>query len=297
MTSALNATLVTGNGNEMILQNDMGNTLIEDSITGHVMGLNDGFIPVGMKEYGGILYIASYNPQTGDGELGTIPSPNIKYSELITDPSIGEIPLADLTRKQIGDIRLNTALIRISEEPLRPGDKYLIVLDLENIDKKVIRDGKEYPLFTKINSDGTLNIGYYRLELWARLASGKDVLLNKTMSIPQDYYTYSSIQENTSDYWFIPMHSEAINDFDFQRTLNQDLFRVYPNMPKGHLAIKIAMEVPQDIQLKENQSTQISTPYTFHVDAESKIIDAYSPYTGTLVPPPVPDLKPEQTLK
>lgn len=215
MTSALNATLVTGNGNEMILQNDMGNTLIEDSITGHVMGLNDGFIPVGMKEYGGILYIASYNPQTGDGELGTIPSPNIKYSELITDSSIGEIPLADLTRKQIGDIRLNTALIRISKEPLRPGDKYLIILDLENIDKKVIRDGKEYPLFTKINSDGTLNIGYYRLELWARLASGKDVLLNKTMSIPQDYYTYSRIQENTSDYWFIPMYSEAINDFDF----------------------------------------------------------------------------------
>jgi hypothetical protein len=40
----------------------MGNTMIQDSTTGNIMGLRDGFVPVGMKEYGGILYIASYNP-------------------------------------------------------------------------------------------------------------------------------------------------------------------------------------------------------------------------------------------
>jgi len=58
----------------------MGNTLIKDSITGNIMSLSNGFIPLGMKEHGGILYIASYNPQTKEGELGTIPSPIIAYT-------------------------------------------------------------------------------------------------------------------------------------------------------------------------------------------------------------------------
>jgi hypothetical protein len=70
----LNATLITYNGNEMMLQNDMGNTLIQDSKTGHIMGLSEGFVPVGLKEHGGIMYIASVN-KDGVGEIGTIPSP------------------------------------------------------------------------------------------------------------------------------------------------------------------------------------------------------------------------------
>jgi hypothetical protein len=38
------------------------------------MGLSEGFIPVGLKEHGGIMYIASVNKE-GKGEIGTIPSP------------------------------------------------------------------------------------------------------------------------------------------------------------------------------------------------------------------------------
>jgi hypothetical protein len=69
--------MITYNGNEMMLQNDMGNTLIQDSATGNIMGLNPGFIPVGMKEHGGIMYIASVD-KDGYGEIGTIPSPIIR---------------------------------------------------------------------------------------------------------------------------------------------------------------------------------------------------------------------------
>jgi hypothetical protein len=69
--------MITYNGNEMMLQNDMGNTLIQDSATGNIMGLNPGFIPVGIKEHGGIMYIASVN-KDGEGEIGTIPSPIIR---------------------------------------------------------------------------------------------------------------------------------------------------------------------------------------------------------------------------
>ena len=44
------------------------------------MGLRDGFIPVGLEEHGGIMYIASVNKE-GVGEIGTIPSPIIKYTK------------------------------------------------------------------------------------------------------------------------------------------------------------------------------------------------------------------------
>lgn len=83
IVDALNATLITYNGNEMILQNDMGNTLIQDSATGNIMGLSPGFIPIGLKEHGGIMYIASVN-KDGVGEIGTIPSPVIRdfYKDL-----------------------------------------------------------------------------------------------------------------------------------------------------------------------------------------------------------------------
>lgn len=83
IVDALNATLITYNGNEMILQNDMGNTLIQDSATGNIMGLSPGFIPIGLKEHGGIMYIASVN-KDGVGEIGTIPSPIIRdfYKDL-----------------------------------------------------------------------------------------------------------------------------------------------------------------------------------------------------------------------
>ena len=37
----------------------MGNALIQDSATGQMMELREGFVPVGMKEHGGILYIVS----------------------------------------------------------------------------------------------------------------------------------------------------------------------------------------------------------------------------------------------
>ena len=56
MTNALNATLITMNGNEMILQNDMGNGRVETAY------LPEGYVPLGTAELGGIIYIVSYNP-------------------------------------------------------------------------------------------------------------------------------------------------------------------------------------------------------------------------------------------
>jgi len=37
--------------------------------------LASGYVPVGMKEHGGIVYVAAYNPSTGCGQIGSFPSP------------------------------------------------------------------------------------------------------------------------------------------------------------------------------------------------------------------------------
>ena len=56
LTDCLNGTLITFDGNEFILQNDSGNGRVE------TCKLKPDFIPLGIKQYGGIIYIVSYNP-------------------------------------------------------------------------------------------------------------------------------------------------------------------------------------------------------------------------------------------
>jgi hypothetical protein len=69
LTDCVNGTMITYNDNEFVLQNERGNSKIGDA------QLSPGFIPVAMKEYNGILYIVSHNPQTKHTEIGTFPSP------------------------------------------------------------------------------------------------------------------------------------------------------------------------------------------------------------------------------
>ena len=82
LSDALNATFVTMNGNEVILQNDMGNRRVDNAF------LPPGYQPVGMKEYGGIIYVAAYNPITDKSQIGSFPSPEKKISKM-DDESLG----------------------------------------------------------------------------------------------------------------------------------------------------------------------------------------------------------------
>lgn len=81
LTDCLNGTLITYDGNEFSLQNDMGNYSLPDC------SLSPGFVPVGMKSYGDIIYIASFNEQTKLCELGSYPSPEY--------PDISELDESD----------------------------------------------------------------------------------------------------------------------------------------------------------------------------------------------------------
>lgn len=73
LTDCVNGAFLTYNGNEFILQNDMGNYKLEGC------KLPPNFIPVGVKSYGSIIYIVSYNPLTEETEIGSYPSPRTRF--------------------------------------------------------------------------------------------------------------------------------------------------------------------------------------------------------------------------
>ncbi len=99
LTDNLNGTFLTFNGDELSLQNDAGNTTIRVSDTEPDVKLSSDFYPIGVKEYGGVLYIVSgkkgvnedgtRNSELDEIEFGSYPSPaNAGYTSFL-----GEVPV------------------------------------------------------------------------------------------------------------------------------------------------------------------------------------------------------------
>lgn len=238
LTDALNATLITYNGNEMMLQNDMGNTKIQDSKTGNIMGLSEGFIPVGMKEHGGIMYIASVNKE-GKGEIGTIPSPIYTLSyERIEDTWIQM--LSDATGPLPNPVILNN-------KKLYPGDKFIVQLPL------TVQNEKDFYYYSNSPFKGAktkapnrlLSLfennkkipGLYDVKLYSIYGTGMTEL-HKVESEPQVYYKTDKTMD-ISKYWFI---DGSIKDFDVEYMHLSGALKTYPGLPPGRLAVKAQLE-------------------------------------------------------
>lgn len=135
LTDALNATLVTMNGNEMVLQNDMGNARVENA------KLPPGYIPIGMKEYGGIIYIACYNPLTNKGQIGCFPSPQRQKTATQISEITPTFKFPDVTYiKEENDeewYRINSLLTKCEIFPkgtiIRSGDKFSVGLPISSM--------------------------------------------------------------------------------------------------------------------------------------------------------------------
>ena len=83
LTDCVNGTIITYDGNEYSLQNDKGNYELNNC------ELPDGYIPVGTTEYGGIIYIVSYNPTDKKVEIGSYPSTRVVPDPIKSDPTSG----------------------------------------------------------------------------------------------------------------------------------------------------------------------------------------------------------------
>ena len=117
LTDCLNGTYITYNGNEFVLQNDMGNYKLKNC------KLSTNFIPVGVKGYGDILYIVSYNPITKETEIGSYPAPQSIFT---TSNEENKVPSTDEelapfnwpTEENQSDTRQYPELIKNDKKPL-----------------------------------------------------------------------------------------------------------------------------------------------------------------------------------
>lgn len=119
LSNALNATLITRNGNENVLQNDMGNGRVETAY------LPKGYVPLGITQLGGIIYIVSYNPRTNKCQIGSFPSPE----KNITTEETGQLsPSLNGTDFVNDENIITTTRVKkqISNQILHAGDKYIV---------------------------------------------------------------------------------------------------------------------------------------------------------------------------
>ena len=141
LTDCLNGTLITMNGNEVILQNDMGNRRVDNAF------LPPGYEPVGIKEYGGIIYIAAYNPITNKSQIGSFPSPEKRINR-DDDPNLGgefdfdkffsENNVYIDSNLGINVIRTDSFMIPLtSDTSLRAGDKFVVYGALSSLKNQI----------------------------------------------------------------------------------------------------------------------------------------------------------------
>lgn len=219
LVNCLNGTLVTFQGNENVLQNDMGNGRVETAY------LPEGYIPLGTTQLGGIIYIVSYNPFTNKCQIGSFPSPerNITQDEV---SELGTVTLANsefITGDNTNQI-VNKIVIKkkLSDIVLHPGDKFKIAADSIDAVKECVTDLKGH-------------VGNVKLTVATIDNNNRIVELEDLLS-----YTYEGrefpFQDGT-------ISSEAGTDIDEYRKLISSDYNIYSSKVAGNLYIIAELEV------------------------------------------------------
>lgn len=248
LTHALNATLLTFNGNELSLQNDMGNARVETAY------LPEGYMPVGTCEYGGIIYIVSYNPLEDKSQIGCFPSPerNISSDELgISDKYIDRNyfqKFIDGVPDESGTILHNTQYVLLKNDNLNPGDKFIVCSDKQIYNEKlqnlfVAKDKGEDQAqesdFKPI-SNPVIALNVVSIE-----DSGKIVYLNSDIrhyEVQNSYQIDEGSHTDTYKYHILGKMMEgtsqlAKEDLDSYRDVLSSGYSVFKSKTSGRLAI------------------------------------------------------------
>lgn len=248
LTNALNATLITYNGNEFVLQNDMGNGRVETAF------LPSGYVPVGVKEYGGIIYVASYNPIKNQSQIGCFPSPERLISS--DEVNVSNVELTDdvfgLTNKtnpnnDYKTYGASTEYIKLelfeASKIFNPGDQFMISLKQGDLNKD---DGNK--ILEKI-------ISYYgefikTQNITIHLAVLDDV--GNVTFIEQDL-----LKDPTSKYWMPYYNSSVItNNQDpdqFRDSIgDSNKYNIFKNKTSGKLVLIVELEGMDDFDFSRS---------------------------------------------
>lgn len=226
LSNALNATLVTMNGNELSLQNDMGNGRVETAY------LPEGYVPVGTCEFGDIIYIVSYNPLTNKSQIGCFPSPERNISSEEMGDQERTLSVSDFIKN--GEIVTNSVKKILCSKDLNPGDKFIVYSNnlgdsnnLENSNTIITDYGNTSETLYTFPKE-------IRISLVAIEDSGKINYLDSTLK------WYGS-GNNT---YYINKSANNINkpDLDSYRNLLNSGYSVFQSKVSGKLAILAELE-------------------------------------------------------
>ena len=223
LVNCLNGTLVTFQGNENVLQNDMGNGRVETAY------LPEGYIPLGTTQLGGIIYIVSYNPFTNKCQIGSFPSPerNITQDEV---SELGEVALtnSEFITGQNSDQTVNKIVIKkkLSDIVLHPGDKFKIAANSIKAVKECVTDLRGH-------------IGNVKLTVATIDNNNRIVELEDLLS-----YTYGEGAE-AREFPFQDgeISSKPDTDIDEYRKLISSDYNIYSSKVAGNLYIIAELEV------------------------------------------------------
>lgn len=236
LSNALNATFLTYNGNEMSLQNDMGNARVESAY------LPDGYIPIGTCEFGDIIYIVSYNPIDNKSQIGCFPSPernisnqeistlvqSIDSTEFVTNKNSSESPSGIVSSNAIKKI--------VYSKNINTGDKFIISWGSSGVQN-----------FSTISNYGNTNNSTNNVnEYWPKLVKMHVVSIENSGKIT---YLDDSVKwyTDTNNQPFIISSADLTND---TTTSNLDTYRsaltcqysVFQSKIPGKLALLFELE-------------------------------------------------------
>lgn len=256
LTNCLNGTIVTFNGNENVLQNDMGNGRVETAY------LPEGYVPVGTAELGGIIYIVSYNPLKDKCQIGCFPSPerNITSDEIKSNANNS----IDTGKFRNDKNEITTTEYKVELLPdntkLNPGDQYSIYATgngitnnfdclsfIGNINHTMDNYEKENCPYNNENSQIYKNVEIHVVSI---SDDGKITYLDDTVKwfentfkigtdenkklLPADYY----IKEVEGD------KNETINnDIENYRSLISTAYNTFNSKTSGKLALLFKLNV------------------------------------------------------
>lgn len=223
LTDCLNGTITTFNGNENVLQNDMGNGRVETAY------LPEGYVPLGTAELGGIIYVVSYNPLNNKCQIGSFPSPERN----ISSDEISNI-VCTLSEKDFQWDENNGAYVYYLKKDLdselifNPGDKFIVYGHDISIN---------YPKFydaTKYSSEGfdVAKNQTIRLDIGTITDTGKLVkfsdLKQYNLGNDQKYHIYE---------YQGPSQEASKPDLDDYRSLVSQPYNIFNSKVSGRLVL------------------------------------------------------------
>ncbi len=222
LVNALNGTIITFQGNEKVLQNDMGNGRVETAF------LPEKYIPLGTAELGGIIYVVSYNPIDNRCQIGSFPSPqrNLSTDEQFTSETTTVLSENDFKKGEPNQVAIYYLKKNLGNMTFSPGDKFIVYGDS-------IKDNYVY-LYNKdlYTSDGfqTASKQTIKLELGTITSSGKLVKFSELKK-----YTI----DNQGEYFIFDYEkdSDISADIDEYRNLVQQPYNVFSSKVSGQLVL------------------------------------------------------------